>query len=121
MTSVFVLIHKDARQAAMKSVMLAPDESTVEIREPRRSDDQNSLLWVLLGKISANIPWDGEKLTPNEYKDLLTACLRKQKVVRGVEGGLVFLGARTSTMTKSEFSDLIELIYSFAAERGLVL
>jgi cobyric acid synthase len=78
-------------------------------------------MWALLTELSRQIAWDGEHLTESEWKDLLTACLRKQKVVRGIEGGLVFLGSRTSNMSKREMADLIELIYAFAAERGVIL
>lgn len=76
-------------------------------------------MWARLSQLSEQLPWDGERLSPNEYKDLLTACLRKQKVVRGIEGGLVFLGARTSSMSKSEMADLLTLMEAFAAERGV--
>lgn len=92
----------------------------MSFKEPTRSLEQNSLLWARLSQLSRELKWDGETLTPNEYKDLLTACLRKQKVVRGIEGGLVFLGARTSSMTRSEMSDLLDLMDAFAAERGVV-
>jgi hypothetical protein len=97
----------------------APDGCVVEFKEPRRSAEQNSLLWSRLTQLSRDLKWDGETLTPNEYKDLLTACLRKQKVVRGIEGGLVFLGARTSQMSVAEMNDLLTLMEAFAAERGI--
>jgi hypothetical protein len=35
-------------------------------------------------------------------------------------GSFVVLGLRTSKLTKAEFSDLIELIACFGAERGVV-
>jgi hypothetical protein len=98
---------------------VAPDGCVVSFKENTRSLEQNALLWSRLTELSERLPWDGEKLTPAEYKDLLTACLRKQKVVRGVEGGLVFLGARTSQMSKSEMNDLLTLMEAFAAERGV--
>jgi hypothetical protein len=91
----------------------------VTFKEATRSLEQNALLWARLSQLSRELKWDGETLTPNEWKDLLTACLRKQKVVRGIEGGLVFLGARTSSMTKGEMADLLTLMEAFAAERGV--
>lgn len=108
------------RQFAASYILdAAPDGCIVSFKEPTRSLEQNSLLWARLSQLSRDLKWDGETLTPNEYKDLLTACLRKQKVVRGVEGGLVFLGARTSSMTKTEMNDLLTLMEAFAAERGV--
>lgn len=109
------------RQFAASYILdVAPDGCVVQFKEPTRSLEQNSLMWVRLSRLSRELKWDGETLTPNEWKDLLTACLRKQKVVRGIEGGLVFLGARTSSMTHSEMSDLLDLTDAFAAERGVV-
>ena len=49
----------------------------------------------------------------------MTAGLRKQKAVPGIDGGFVMVGSRTSKMSKAEFSDLVELIYAFGAERGV--
>lgn len=108
------------RQFAASYILeAAPDGCVVSFKESTRSLEQNNLLWSRLTQLSNELPWDGEKLTPTEYKDLLTACLRKQKVVRGVEGGLVFLGARTSQMTKAEMNDLLTLMEAFAAERSI--
>lgn len=116
----FRLSHVTARKMAKTAVMSAPDGWHVELKAPTRSLEQNALLWARLGELSKAVKWDGDTLTPNEWKDLLSACLRKQKVVRGIEGGLVFLGARTSQMTVAEMSDLLALMDAFAAERGVV-
>lgn len=117
----FILSHKRARDNAIRAVIEAEDGYSVEIKPPSRSLEQNARLWAMLTTLSERLPWDGERLSPAEYKDLLTACWRKQKVVRGIEGGLVFLGQRSSQMDKREFSDLIELVHAFAAERGVSL
>ena len=115
----FKLTTPTARQLAASFCLEGPAGWLVTFREPTRSLEQNALLWARLAQLSEAVKWDGETLTPNEWKDLLTACLRKQKVVRGIEGGLVFLGARTSSMTKSEMADLLTLMEAFAAERGV--
>lgn len=117
----FRLAHPAARANAIKAIQQAPDMWRVEIKPPTRSLDQNAALWPRLDALSRQLPWDGEHLTPDEWKDLLIACLRKQKVVRGIEGGLVFLGARSSRMDKEEFSDLLDFIDAFAAQRGIDL
>ena len=97
----------------------APEGCVVSFKESTRTLEQNALLWARLSQLSRELKWDGETLTPAEWKDLLSACLRKQKVVRGIEGGLVFLGARTSQMSKAEMADLLTLMEAFAAERGV--
>jgi hypothetical protein len=94
--------------------------TTVEFRAPRRSLDQNNLLWSLLGQISKQVDWYGQKLSSEDWKDVLTASLRRTRVVPGIDAGtFVPLGMRTSQMTKQELGDLLELVYAFGAERGV--
>lgn len=97
-----------------------PEGTTVEFRAPRRSLDQNALMWSLLGQISKQVDWYGQKLSSEDWKDVLTASLRRTRVVPGIDAGtFVPLGMRTSQMTKEEISELIELVYAFGAERGV--
>ncbi len=97
-----------------------PVGTTVEFRAPRRSNDQNALMWSLLGQISKQVVWYGQKLSSEDWKDVLTASLRRTRVVPGIDAGtFVPLGMRTSQMTKQEISELLELIYAFGAERGV--
>lgn len=97
-----------------------PVGTTVEFRAPRRSTDQNALMWSLLAQISKQVDWYGTKLSNEDWKDVLTASLRRTRVVPGIDAGtFVPLGMRTSHMTKEELGELIELIYAFGAERGV--
>ena len=89
------------------------------IKNNRRSLGQNSLMWALLSDISKQVEWYDQKLSKNDWKWIFTAALRKQRMVPGIDGGMVFLGEPTSGMSKEELSDLIELIYHFGAERGV--
>lgn len=116
----FVLAHDQARQRASHAVLNAPEGYVVEIKPPTRNLEQNALLWSLLGELSKQLPWHGQKLSPEDYKDLLTASLRKQRVSPGIDGGFVVFGDRTSKYSKAEFSDLIELIYAFGTQNGVV-
>lgn len=109
-----------ARRLAASYCLQAADNIIVQFREPTRTVQQNNLMWSRLGELSKAVQWDGQTLTPSEWKDLLSACLRKQKVVRGIEGGLVFLGAKTSAMTAREMGELLDLMDAFAAERGVI-
>ena len=119
MRRVFFLEHDIARRNAIKAVQEAPAGMMVVVQEKTRTLDQNALLWPLLSAVSSQVVWHGAKLSPDEWKDVFTAALKRQKVVPGIDGGFVVCGTRTSKMPKSEFSDLIELIYSFGAERGV--
>ena len=116
---IYRLVHEEARRRARHDVESAPDGWIVTVSEPTRSLDQNALMWPLLEDIARQVEWYGNRLTADEWKDVLTAALRKEKVVPGINGGFVVLGQRTSKMGKREFSELVELIYAFGAERGV--
>ncbi len=93
----------------------------VEVREYKstRTIEQNNKMWAMLGEVSAQVDWYGNKLTDEEWKDVFTAALKKQKAVPGLDGGFVVIGARTSKMKIAEMVELIELMYAFGAERGV--
>lgn len=92
---------------------------TLEIRPEKRSDAQNRRLWSMLHDISQQVDWYGQKLTDEEWKDVFTASLKKQKAVPGLDGGFVICGQRTSKMTKAEMAELQTLMEAFGAERGV--
>lgn len=115
-----IITGQIARQAACRYVHEAPEGYVVTIAEPTRNLEQNARLWASLNELAEQVDWYGNKLTAEEWKTVLTAALRKEKVVPGINGGFVVLGQSTSKMSKREFSDLLELLYSFGAERGVV-
>ena len=108
-----------ARQNAAKAVLEAPEGHIVTIQEPTRNLEQNARLWASLAEVSRQVDWHGNRLTPEEWKDVFTAALKRQKVVPGVDGGFVVIGARTSRMGKREFGELLEVIYAFGAQHGV--
>jgi len=84
-----------------------------------RSLNQNRMMWANLEDIAQQVVWYGVKLTKDEWKDVLTAALKKQKVVPGIEGGFVVIGARTSKMTVPEMTELIELSTAFGTQQSV--
>ena len=84
-----------------------------------RSLEQNRLMWANLEDIAQQVVWYGQKLDKQEWKDVLTAGLKKQKIVPGIEGGFVVIGARTSKMSIAEMNELIELSTMFGAQQGV--
>lgn len=116
---IYRLVHDEARRRAAHDCLSAADGWVVTVSEPTRTLDQNALMWPLLDDIAKQVEWYGNWLTAEEWKDVLTAALRKERVVPGINGGFVVLGQRTSKMGKREFSELVELIYAFGAEKGV--
>lgn len=116
----FTLSTTEARANCLKALAEAPEGARVQFDGPKRSHEQNSLLWSRLSAISAQVEWYGRYLTSEDWKDVLSASLRKARVVPGLDDGtFVPLGMRTSQMNKQEFSDLLELAAAFGAERGV--
>ena len=76
-------------------------------------------MWANLEDIAQQVVWYGQKLPKEEWKDVLTAALKKQKIVPGIEGGFVVIGARTSKMSVAEMTELIELSSMFGAQQGV--
>jgi hypothetical protein len=109
----------------IKPHLIAGRKLTVEVREAKRSDAQNRVLWSRLGDISKDVEFcvNGQmvKLTPEECKDILTAGLKGQiRMAVGIDGGMVLLGARTSKMGKGEMSQLLDLCLHFGDSKGVV-
>jgi hypothetical protein len=96
----------------------------VEVRwrrpETQRSRDQNDKMWAMLTDLSEQVIWHGVRLEPEEWKDVMTAGLQKQRAVPGIDGGFVILGQRTSKMSVRAMTELIELIGHFGDSRQVV-
>jgi hypothetical protein len=121
MSRAFLTLRTIAdRDTACRWVRQAPIGSRLEFKSPRRTLPQNDRLWAMLTEVARQVDWYGQKLTPDDWKDVFTASLRRAHVVPGIDGGFVPLGMRTSDMTKEEMSDLFALIEAFGAERGVI-
>lgn len=84
-----------------------------------RSLEANACMWACLSDISRQVVWHGNKLSPDEWKEVISAGLRQQRVVPGMDGGFVVLGVRTSRMSIKEMSAMIELCLAFGAQQGV--
>lgn len=125
MKKVFFMVHAEARRRAIQAVQEAPEGYAVTISEPTRSLDQNAAQWPILQAFADQLQWpvNGkmETLTPEEWKDILTAAFRRElvRVSMGLDGGLVMLGQRTRLFSKKEFSEWLEFLHATAADRGV--
>ena len=117
----FLLKSPTDRAKAVRLVQGVSPGSRFEVKAPRRSNDQNAKLWAMLTDVSNQVEWYGRKLSPTDWKCVMTSGLRKALVVPDMEGtGFVMLGLHTSDMTKAEMTDLIELMFKFGAEQNVV-
>ena len=123
MTTALITVYGKAdRERAARLAAQVPAGTRIAFKAAKRSLPQNDRLWAMLTDVARQVEWYGQKLTPDDWKIIFTASLRKANVVPGIDAGtLVPIGMSTSSMSKAEFSALMELIEAFAAERGVDL
>jgi hypothetical protein len=96
----------------------------MELREAKRSDEQNAALWSLLGQIQKQRPrHNGVQMTTETWKALFLHALgHEMSFVPTLDGtSMLPLGLRSSKLTKREFSDLLEFILAWTAREGLAI
>lgn len=109
------------RQLAHGLVERAPLGAVLTIAEAARTSDQNAKLWAMLSDVARAKP-QGRVLPTETWKALFMQAAGFQCTFEpSLDGrGVVPLGFKSSRLTKAEFSDLIEAIYAFGAEHGVV-
>ena len=103
----------------LKASVMAGRRMVLELRPETRSLAQNARLWAMLTEISQQVNWHGRKLSPEDWKNVFSASLKKQDAVPGIDGGFVVLGQSTSKMTRAEMSEMQELMEAFGAQQGV--
>src|SRR5207253_1067208 len=115
----FTLNSTFARQRAATVIQNAPDGYVVSVDEPKRTIDQNDLMWSLLSDIATAKPL-GRRHTPDDWKAIaMNACGWECQFCEGLDGRPFPLGFRSSKLTKSQMSSLIEWLLAFGAEHGV--
>lgn len=126
MKRTFVL-NPQSRPRAVQAIEEAKEGDVVTLGEPTRNLEQNAAQWPILQAFADQIQWpiNGrmEWLTPDEWKDVLTAAFKREtvRVAMGLDGGMVMLGARTSKFAKKEFGEWLEFLHATAADREVDL
>ena len=103
---------------------MAPDAKawTMELRPRTRTDEQNDALHGLISQILKQRPFlNGLKMTKESYKATFMHALGHEAMMLPTLDGTSFFpaGLRTSRLTVSEFTDLIDWILKWCAEQEL--
>jgi hypothetical protein len=108
------------RRHVAERVANLPEGYVIKAGPATRTLEANAAMWAMLTDISKQVVWHGRKLDAESWKHIFSSSLRKQDVVPNLDGtGFVVMGVSTSSMTKAEMSDLLELIASFGAQQGV--
>lgn len=98
---------------------------TIAAEEETRSQAANALLHAALGDVAAQVPWGGRKWDKDVWKRLMVAswCRARGELVTllpALDGhGVDVVFRHTSTLTKSECSDLVEYVIAWGAANGV--
>lgn len=96
----------------------------LEVKELTRSLAQNAALWEILGQIVKQRPTHhGRPMNAEAYKAVFMDALGHEvDYMQSLDGTRMFpLGLRSSTLTKGQFSDLIDLMLAWATQEGLTI
>lgn len=116
-----ILSTERSRQVAKSLIDRAPPRAIVNVRESKRTIEQNSKLWAMLSDIARAKP-EGRHLPAEIWKCLfMAACGHKVRFEPGLDGeGVVPMLFKSSRLTKAEMSDLIECMSEYGARHGVV-
>ena len=110
------------RERVARWAAQAPFGTRVEFKETKRSLPQNDRMWAMLTDIATQKEHCGRKYTPEIWKCLLMhAWGREVKFIPALDGeGVVPMVYRSSDLSKSEMTELIEFMFSYGAQNGIV-
>jgi len=95
----------------------------------KRTSDQNRKMWPMLTDFSKQKKWPHTRngnwiidfMPPGAWKAVLTAAFENEtSMAQGVNGGVVMIGASTSSYGIRKFCNLIEFLYAQGSEWEIV-
>jgi hypothetical protein len=122
----YILVTPTARQNAIEAVKTAQDGYKVTVAPVTRGLNANALLHSIIFQMASQLEWAGEKRDEEVWKRLLVAAWCRTKgepieILPAIDGnGVDIVPTRTSKLSKKDCSDLIEYIYAYGAENGIM-
>ena len=117
-----VILRGDTQRVFAKSLIdSAPVDAVVTIKEGTRTKDQNAKMWAMLSDVSRAKP-EGRTWSTDVWKAAFMHALGHEIMWQpGLDGRTPFpAGFRSSRLTKSQMSDLIEIIYEYGSRHGVI-
>lgn len=83
MSQQFHLVNESVKQNAINYIRQLPVDSKrpliLDVKESTRTAIQNRKMWPLLKDLSDQVLWFGNKYDSDDWKDLITALVRRPK------------------------------------------
>lgn len=114
------LCGETQRAYAKKCIDEAPANWVMKLGEETRREAQNRKLWPMLQDIQRQVPGMETFSTDDIKLRFLNALGTEMRFLPALEGAGAFpVGLRSSVLTVSQFSALVELLYIFGAKNGV--
>lgn len=123
MTRSLLILRNDAvRERAIEFIRKAPENTRVEFKAEKRTTEQSDKMWAMLTDIAKQATHSGRRFSSDAWKVIFLHALGQQvEFIPALDGqSFIPYGQRSSDLSKSEMSDMIELMSSFGAENGIV-
>lgn len=124
---VLRLANETVRALAHRVIDALPDGFIVRFSAPTRTLEQSAKFHAILSDIvKSGFKHEGRQYDTEDLKALFVSAWmietgRRSDIVRGFEGEVVQLRRSTTTFSKEEMGQLIELAEAFCAEHGIPL
>lgn len=123
MSRALVVLNTDAdRQKAATWAGRAPWGTRIEFKAAKRTLAQNDRMWAMLTDVATQKEHAGRRYTPDQWKILfMHACGREVQFLPSLDGStFIPWGQSSSDLSKAEMTDLIEFMFKWGAENGVV-
>ena len=112
----------------VKAALSAGRKLTLEIKDAKRSNEQNEKFHAIIGDIAKQAQHLGAKWDAEDWKRLLVQEFCKEKglsagrVIPNLSGdGICQLGQQTRNFSKEQASEFVEFLMAWASEHGVEL
>lgn len=123
MSRALITINGKAdREKAARWAMAMPAGARIEFKDAKRTLPQNDRMWAMLTDIASQKEHAGRKYTPDQWKVLfMHSCGREVQFIPSLDNStFIPWGQSSSDLSKQEMTDLIEFMFAWGAENGVV-
>lgn len=107
---------------AARWVSQAPVGTRVEFKAPKRTLPQNDRMWAMLTDVATQKEHCGRRYDPTQWKVLfMHACGREVQFIPALDNStFIPFGQSSSDLSVQEMTDLIEFMFVWGSENGVV-
>jgi NinB protein len=117
-----ILANQAIKNKAHRWIDAVPFGTRFELREAKRSNEQNARMWAMLGDISRQVTHQGRRYDSDRWKVLFLYALGQETEFLPSLDGVSFVpyGPRSSELSVAEMSEMTELMSAWGTERGVI-